>query len=269
MRPRCETTNERAGKFSGALVAQESRGAARARIGACVGQAGGHAGEGRGDRPGARADAESKLVASSQPAEASPKPAAPKPEFDLASLPSLESITATTDIRAFLSPGVPQELTRAALRRAWLADPAIRDFVGLQENDWDFTNPDAIPGFGDLPAGTDIKKMVADIFGDVGKPTEDAPAREKAAAIPSESQSPAAMEETPRTETAGVASQDSERSDRVPPEALPDAPPDQTEPPATEIVQRNNNTATQQSGDEVSAKESGRRPQHGGALPKV
>jgi len=27
-------------------------------------------------------------------------------------------------VRAFLSPGVPKELARAALRRAWSADPA-------------------------------------------------------------------------------------------------------------------------------------------------
>src|SRR5690349_16629058 len=64
-----------------------------------------------------------------------------KPEFDLASLPSLDSITAVTDVRAFLKPGVPAELASAALRRAWTADPAIRDFKGLAENDWDFTNP--------------------------------------------------------------------------------------------------------------------------------
>src|SRR6476619_6048196 len=53
-----------------------------------------------------------------------PEQAAPKPEFDLSKLPSLESITSATDIRDFLAPGVPQELTRAALRRAWAADPA-------------------------------------------------------------------------------------------------------------------------------------------------
>ena len=34
-----------------------------------------------------------------------PVEAAPKPEFDLASLPSLDSITAVTDIRAFLGAG--------------------------------------------------------------------------------------------------------------------------------------------------------------------
>ncbi len=57
------------------------------------------------------------------------------PEFapDPAKLPPIETITAETDIRAFLAPGVPPELTRAALRRAWAADPKIRDFVGLAD----------------------------------------------------------------------------------------------------------------------------------------
>src|SRR5207237_7656288 len=71
-------------------------------------------------------------------------------EVDLASLPSIESITGTTDITAFLRRGIPPELSRAALRRAWAADPAIRDFVGLAENAWDFNDPHAMPGFGPL-----------------------------------------------------------------------------------------------------------------------
>ena len=54
--------------------------------------------------------------------------------FDIASLPPIESIDADTDVTAFLRPGVPPDLTRAALRRAWSTDPAIRDFVGLVEN---------------------------------------------------------------------------------------------------------------------------------------
>src|SRR5262245_5204735 len=69
---------------------------------------------------------------------ASPPATGEEPEFDLSSLPSLDSITSATDITAFLRKGIPQELTRAALRRAWSADPAIRDFVGLAENAWDF-----------------------------------------------------------------------------------------------------------------------------------
>jgi hypothetical protein len=35
-------------------------------------------------------------------------------------------------------------------RLLW-ADPAIKDFVGLSENGWDFTKPDTIPGFGSMP----------------------------------------------------------------------------------------------------------------------
>jgi hypothetical protein len=80
-----------------------------------------------------------------------PSPAAEAElEVDLGSLPSIDSITAGTDITAFLRKGVPQELMRAALRHAWSADPAIRDFVGLAENAWDFNDPNAMPGFGPL-----------------------------------------------------------------------------------------------------------------------
>lgn len=104
------------------------------------------------------------------PAEASAEPAA----FDLASLPPIESIDATTDIRAFLAPGVPAELTRAALRRAWTSDPAIRDFVGIAENQWDFTNPDAIPGFGSLDfKEEEVRAMVSRLFGEA--PAEASP----------------------------------------------------------------------------------------------
>jgi hypothetical protein len=69
-----------------------------------------------------------------------------------ASLPSIDAITADTDIIAFLQSRVPAELTRAALRRAWSSDPAICDFIGVAENQWDFNDPNGIPGFG--PLGT-------------------------------------------------------------------------------------------------------------------
>ena len=77
---------------------------------------------------------------------------APDQPFDPASLPSLEQIAANTDIGAFLQSGVPAELTRAVLRRAWVSDPAIRDFIGIAENQWDFNDPNGIPGFGPLPS---------------------------------------------------------------------------------------------------------------------
>jgi hypothetical protein len=83
------------------------------------------------------------------------------PIFDPTGLPSLESITARTDISLFLRSGVPAELTMAALRRAWVSDPVIRDFIGIAENQWDFTNPATIPGFGPLQETGDKPSLIA------------------------------------------------------------------------------------------------------------
>ena len=88
------------------------------------------------------------------------------PAFDPATLPPIESITAASDVRAFFAPGVPAELTRAALRRVWVTDPTIRDFVGIAENQWDFTAPDGVPGFGSLPFTPELGNMVAALIGD-------------------------------------------------------------------------------------------------------
>ena len=80
-----------------------------------------------------------------------------EPPFDPATLPSIDSIVAGTDIRAFLQKGVPAEMTKAALRRAWSTDPAIRDFIEIAENQWDFTDPTSIPGFGPLGASDNVR----------------------------------------------------------------------------------------------------------------
>lgn len=85
--------------------------------------------------------------------------------FDPTMLPPIETITADSDIRAFLAPGVPAELTRAALRRAWASDPKIRDFVGLSENAWDFNAPGAIAGFGPLEMTDELRAQVAQMVG--------------------------------------------------------------------------------------------------------
>jgi len=89
------------------------------------------------------------------------------PEFapDPTKLPPIETITAETDIRAFLAPGVPPELTRAALRRAWAADPKIRDFIGLSENSWDFNAPGAMTGFGPLEMTDELRQQIARMVG--------------------------------------------------------------------------------------------------------
>src|SRR5207253_3315872 len=49
----------------------------------------------------------------------------------------------------------------AALRRAWVSDPVIRDFIGIAENQWDFTNPTTIPGFGPLHETGDKLSLIA------------------------------------------------------------------------------------------------------------
>jgi hypothetical protein len=83
------------------------------------------------------------------------------PAFDPASLPPIESITAETDIRAFIAAGVPTELARAALRRAWTSDPKIRDFVGLADYAWDFNAPGSMAGFGPLAGADALRAQMA------------------------------------------------------------------------------------------------------------
>jgi hypothetical protein len=91
--------------------------------------------------------------------------------IDLATLPPIESIGAGSNIGVFLQAGVPTEMTRAALRRAWATDPTIRDFVGLAENAWDFTAPDAMPGFGPLSTA-DASRAMAQLTGKASEALE-------------------------------------------------------------------------------------------------
>jgi hypothetical protein len=97
-------------------------------------------------------------------------------DLDLSSLPSIDEINAATDITAFLRKGIPQELSRAALRRAWASDPAIRDFVGLAENAWDFNDPTAMPGFGPLDCSSEeLAALVDRIVGSAREVVESLP----------------------------------------------------------------------------------------------
>ena len=94
--------------------------------------------------------------------------AAPEPSglsFAVTKLPPIEAITAVSDIRPFLAAGVPPELTRAALRRAWSVDPRVRDFIGLSENSWDFNAPGAMAGFGPLEMTEELRREVARMVG--------------------------------------------------------------------------------------------------------
>jgi Protein of unknown function (DUF3306) len=89
--------------------------------------------------------------------------------FDPTQLPPLDSIGADTDIAAFLHRDVPPELTRAALRRAWTSDPAIKNFVGLVENGWDFNDPSAMPGF-DPISPEEVARLAGKVFAALPEP---------------------------------------------------------------------------------------------------
>jgi len=99
---------------------------------------------------------------------------APADGLDLTDLPALDEITARTDITGFLRKGVPLDLSRAALRRAWAADPTIRDFIGLAENAWDFNDPTAMAGFGPLDYSQEqLAELVGKIVGGVQRIIEE------------------------------------------------------------------------------------------------
>jgi hypothetical protein len=104
-------------------------------------------------------DAASRTVAASLPRQEA------RSLVDPANLPPIESIGPGSDIRPFLAAGVPTDLMRAALRRAWSADPAIRGFIGLSENAWDFNAAGAVPGFGSL-AAEDARRLLARLDGE-------------------------------------------------------------------------------------------------------
>ncbi len=106
-------------------------------------------------------------------AQSDPAAAPPAEEVDLSALPPLDSITSATDVTAFLRKGVPEALRTAALRKVWTSDPAIRDFIGLSENSWDFNDPASIPGFGPLEMSSDqVRQMAAQLVGDVREVAE-------------------------------------------------------------------------------------------------
>lgn len=88
------------------------------------------------------------------------------PEIDLASLPKIEDLTASSDFSIFLKPGIPGALREAALRKMWSVDPAIRDFINCVDYQWDFNTPGGLPFGFSAELGGDIKKLLAQAIGE-------------------------------------------------------------------------------------------------------
>jgi Protein of unknown function (DUF3306) len=194
-----------------------------------------------------------------------------EPVFDLSTLPPIETIASETDIRAFLAPGVPAELRLAALRRAWIADPKVRDFVGLNDYDFDFHTPGAIPGFGSLEMTDDLRREVSKIVTGWQSELEQAAPRAAPATTPapepkvSSAQPAAPAAEMNPPSTGPTSSAAGER----------DAIRDQAAPPQDELItdqattQRNKDSAApQQQHSQPENLQTLARRGHGGALPK-
>jgi Protein of unknown function (DUF3306) len=171
-------------------------------------------------------------------------PDAVVPSFDLANLPPIESIAADTDIRAYLAPGVPPELARAALRRAWAADPKIRDFVGLADYDWDFNAPGSMAGFGPLEMTEELRQIAARI---ISPPPVAEPAARPAEWSDLSGQAGTRVESPPAEPIQDMSVQE------------PDDPSPQCDPPVS--AAQNRPVAAEKSRLVV-------RPRHGAALPK-
>lgn len=179
--------------------------------------------------------------------------------FDPASLPPIESITAETDIRAFLAPGVPVETARAALRRAWSADPAIRDFVGLAEYAWDFTKSDAMSGFGPLEMTDALRRYAAQIL---GAAKGDGTPADRAAAV----DATAATEQVSALQVGSVPEQAAAMVSEKTRQGAVDAPPSDDATTSSENVNADRTDAASQQETENSC--SLTRRSHGGALPQ-
>jgi hypothetical protein len=166
--------------------------------------------------------------------------------FDPESLPTIESLTADSDYAAFLRPGVPAELTRAALRQAWTSDPVISTFKEMADYDWDFN----APGYGALLPTDDVQALLSRV---INRPEPEPEPEPGAPPQP----------EAPQEVAAGSIEDAAPTKNFVAPPA----------PPTPEPFLSEGEFAAAQQGLEgedshtISAKQTLRRPRHGGALP--
>ena len=207
------------------------------------------------------------------PLDGTTKSPADQPAFDPKILPPIESITAESDIRAFLAPGVPEELSRAALRRAWTSDPTIRDFIGLAENQWDFTRPDSVPGFGSLEWTPEIARLAHQLIGEAPKEPGAHPGSEEPGCAPDSHVGAYPYQQTGAHFAGTCASAEivEPSAELPPPMTSATAADDATREPEgldmRSIMQRNNDDiATREQGAEANERFPQRK--HGSALPK-
>jgi hypothetical protein len=152
------------------------------------------------ETPQPEADAQPIPATTSGPDQQEPEPepeeAGLTPE-EIADLPKIEELTPETDIRSFLRKGVPELLKKAALRRMWSLDPAIRDYVSeAREYAYDWNVPGGVPGNGPLLPTDNVEEMLGRIFGDRPRIPDPLPPAETATAVTERSTVPVDAEVT-------------------------------------------------------------------------
>lgn len=175
--------------------------------------------------------------------------------FDLADLPDIESISAETDISVFFQAGVPEDLKRAALRRAWATDPKIWNYIERADYDWDFNDPVAMPGFGPLQMTESLRQEVARLLGEtLGSDRPPLPA----------TAAPQPREMAQEIQPMAAAANSNCRSAQV--ESA--APTKESQVGEVQPAVQENHTALQQEPAPVENLQSSARRRHGRALPE-
>lgn len=91
---------------------------------------------------------------------------------EIAALPRIDELTAASSLAPFMQRGVPAQLRNAALRRMWMLDPAIRDYVGhARDYAYDWNAPGSVPGSGIIEP-RDVADMVRRLIGEPDPATE-------------------------------------------------------------------------------------------------
>lgn len=204
-----------------------------------------------------RPDAAAAGAAPASVADERAKAGGAEEPVDLARLPRIEDIGADTDITSFLKKGVPEDLRRLALRKVWTTDPMIRDFIEMAENQYNWNDPDSIPGFGRINSGTSMEHLLAQARGALpGGPSLEE--RELAAKAGAGSAAEAGVASVPAQQSSEPASETGESPDDVSKVLADNA--------EARTVQANVKGAPPVANSEQIAQQSKRR-RHGGALP--
>jgi len=78
---------------------------------------------------------------------------------DVEALPSIDDLNEASDFTPFLRKGIPETLRKAALRKLWVTEPSVVNYVPLVEYAWHNNEP----GFGPLLPTDDVEKLLKQI----------------------------------------------------------------------------------------------------------